>query len=841
MAQFTEHGIRLSSMCPTFLNSNSTSHTWPFSAIAELIDNAADPGVFAKQIWINIHEEAGQLCMTFTDNGSGMTPNKLHKMLSFGFTEKGIGRTSIQAIGVYGNGFKSGSMRLGRDALIFTKNGGCQSVGMLSQTYLENIKAQCVIVPIAPFNQQTNTLVVTPDSEASLAAILQHSIISSQEQIQAHFDSISSKKGTKILIWNLRRAVDGKPEIDMETDPTDFRLPEIQIEELKKNLKNSGLLKADQVIPDMHYSLKAYLSILYLRPRIHIILRGKKIPTKLVSQQLTRVEYDVYKPHFSKDKVKVMFGLNEKNKECYGIMMYHKNRLIKAYEKVGCQLKTFGPRAGVGVIGIIECDFLKPAHNKQDFEYTKEYRLTLGALGMKLNDYWKEVMERKARQREFEAVTKEQNYILQKDKTDNGPMWLQCEECLKWRSVPAGHYRVLPENWSCSQNPNPRYRSCSSPEETGDTEDLLTASYQKNHHKRESSRVKQREKLPKFEESVFTKDNPLLHFSNNVLSSTEFTEPAQLSVLADQPYMKELTNEPEETEVNTDLGAEATITNTKDKNSVTRDIALVHVQKEPETSAQHEEEVKEMPMEREEATQEHDMTADTVSIKRKLEELLGRAEKRSRFLEEQVSSKEEDNSAAPEHATDACKNQEGNHDVNLPLVTQEDSREARLKKLEKLERETHKLRQLLGLETVKKSQRTTTTAATNTESPKEEKRTVATREIGCQAELTERSTSSTCKTVNPKLHEAINQGSRAMCGFKELEQNKPRKESSSRSSGSEEQNARMAQDKLCGIRSNVVVLLTTLLPQLDLSGISLETADVDSILQQIIEVNALKI
>lgn len=49
-------------------------------------------------------------------------------------------------------------MRLGRDALIFTKNGGCQSVGMLSQTYLHNIKAQAVIVPIVPFNQQTNIL-----------------------------------------------------------------------------------------------------------------------------------------------------------------------------------------------------------------------------------------------------------------------------------------------------------------------------------------------------------------------------------------------------------------------------------------------------------------------------------------------------------------------------------------------------------------------------------------------------------------------------------------------------------------------------------------------------------
>ena len=29
---------------------------------------------------------------------------------------------------------------------------------------------------------------------------------------------------------------------------------------------------------------------------------------------------------------------------------------------------------GVGVVGVIECDFLQPTHNKQDFDYTKMYR-----------------------------------------------------------------------------------------------------------------------------------------------------------------------------------------------------------------------------------------------------------------------------------------------------------------------------------------------------------------------------------------------------------------------------------------------------------------------------------
>ncbi len=46
-----------------------------------VIDNASDPGVTAKNIWIDVVTVREQLCLSFMDNGSGMTPNKLHKML----------------------------------------------------------------------------------------------------------------------------------------------------------------------------------------------------------------------------------------------------------------------------------------------------------------------------------------------------------------------------------------------------------------------------------------------------------------------------------------------------------------------------------------------------------------------------------------------------------------------------------------------------------------------------------------------------------------------------------------------------------------------------------------
>lgn len=36
-------------------------------------------------------------------------------------------------------------------------------------------------------------------------------------------------------------------------------------------------------------------------------------------------------------------------------------------------------------------------------------RLTLGALGVKLNDYWREVTEKQTREREFQAIEREES------------------------------------------------------------------------------------------------------------------------------------------------------------------------------------------------------------------------------------------------------------------------------------------------------------------------------------------------------------------------------------------------------------------------------------------------
>ncbi|KAM9376916.1 uncharacterized protein KZ484_009348 isoform 2-T2 [Pholidichthys leucotaenia] len=639
-------------------------------------------------------------------------------------------------------------------------------------------------------------------------------------------------------------------------------------------------------------SLQAYLSILYLKPRTQIILRGKKVVAKLMSKKLTYIEHDVYKPQFSKEKVRVTFGFNAKNREHYGIMMYHKNRLIKAYEKVGWQLKASGQRAGTGVIGIIECNFLKPAHNKQDFEYTKEYRLTLGALGLKLNDYWKEVTDKRAKEREFQALDRDED----QDGVDEGPMWLQCEECLKWRSIPAGHYKVAPESWNCSQNPNARYRTCSSPEE-GEEEVLLTPTYQKNHKKPEHVKNKKRERSSESSVVLEFKEKAAKHEVSLQRSSEPVKPTSRWS--PEHTTTKDQHRDVEETfehDTNTDhlagyQGKDNSSTQSRTKESSTgRNTIIKNKNEVPPGQSVTEDETSNLDLQDEDC----DQRTNILSLKRKNQSLISCDKKKRLLSEEQqpesgnkteetqpgkqknifksLSTKDNKNDSSSRvdnldtNAQQAHTGHTWSHPVpftqtvvvsplswtegpqSRTLPPEGGSREATMQRLAGLEKEAERLRSLLGLEIAKTTQDAVTVTDNSLEKPK--KRQVNSsncKETSCQTDIAECSASSSGPTGVAQSLGLAFQGQKALSeANSQPELSRTRKErtesqSKMRVGDTETEDRRSVQDSLRGIRSNVVALLTALLPQLDLTGISLETADVDNILQQIIEVNSLKL
>ncbi len=54
--------------------------------------------------------------MSFLDDGSGMNPEEVAKLIQFGSSFK-RGQLDRNLIGQYGNGLKSGSMRIGNDMM----------------------------------------------------------------------------------------------------------------------------------------------------------------------------------------------------------------------------------------------------------------------------------------------------------------------------------------------------------------------------------------------------------------------------------------------------------------------------------------------------------------------------------------------------------------------------------------------------------------------------------------------------------------------------------------------------------------------------------------------------
>ncbi|MCI4393743.1 hypothetical protein PGIGA_G00161010 [Pangasianodon gigas] len=453
MATRKHRGIPLSSLNPKFLHTNSTSHTWPFSAIAELIDNAYDPDVRAKQFWIDWTRIKNLDCLSFMDNGAGMTRAKLHKMLSFGYSDKKAMRDHVP-VGVYGNGFKSGSMRLGKDAIVFTKTRDSMSVGLLSQSYLQAIKAQQIMVPIITFRRDGQNL---PEDAASLDAILRHSLFNTVKELFTELRAISTAgcTGTRIIIWNLRMTTNGETEFNFDADKYDIQIRANASERTRE---------CRAMTPESDYSLRAYCSILYLKPRMQINIRGQRVKTQLITKSLAYIANDNYRPSFLTKRIRITFGFNTKSKEHYGIMMYHKNRLIKAYERVSCQRKV--ERNGVGVIGVIECNFLQPTHNKQDFDDTDKYRKTMHNLSIKLEEYWNEIRYKRKKEDPKCTVPIEDTMKVPDQ------VWVQCDSCLKWRRLPDGFdCSRLPEKWFCNMNHDPQFRSCLVEEELEDQEE----------------------------------------------------------------------------------------------------------------------------------------------------------------------------------------------------------------------------------------------------------------------------------------------------------------------------------------------------------------------------------
>ncbi|OEL21974.1 Protein MICRORCHIDIA 6 [Dichanthelium oligosanthes] len=256
---------------PKFLHSNATSHKWAFG-----------------------------------DNGGGMSPESLRYCMSFGFSQK----CTTASIGQYGNGFKTSTMRLGADAVLFTCTKDnrrlTRSVGLLSYTFLMRTKCNDIFVPAVDY-----------EFDASSSTFKR--IMNCGEK---HFSSNLSTLlrwspfSTEGELLNQDIMISGAPEVRARCNTVE-RLTQMH------------------VANRFRYSLRVYASILYLHvpESFQIILCGRAVEPHYAVNDLIYRECIKYRPQVEvTTEVDVITTIGylkgAPRLDIYGFNVYHKNRLI---------------------------------------------------------------------------------------------------------------------------------------------------------------------------------------------------------------------------------------------------------------------------------------------------------------------------------------------------------------------------------------------------------------------------------------------------------------------------------------------------------------------------------
>ncbi|KAM9034425.1 MORC family CW-type zinc finger protein 1 [Sarcophilus harrisii] len=511
-----------------YIQTNSTTHSFLFGALAELLDNARDAGATRLDVFSVDNEKLqGGFMLCFLDDGYGMNPEEASDVIFFGMSKKR--KAASRFIGHYGNGLKSGSMRIGKDFILFTKKEETMTCIFLSQTFCESEGLNEVVVPIPSWSSKTKKSITDLKKfSEELSVIYKYSPFKTETELMQQFDKIYTKSGTLVVIYNLKLMLNGEPELDIKTDKEDILI--------------AGVLED---LPE-RWSFRAYTSVLYFDPRMRIFIQTKRVQTKYLSYCLYRprkylyvtsafkgasknevkkaevavkiaeqmVKEARYKTNHSlqtglssaKDMLKkaledaeikqktlkekekelkkpkkfyLIFGVNIENRSQDGMFIYSNSRLIRMNEKVGPQLRT-GSLLGAGVVGIVNVplEIMEPSHNKQGFLNVKEYNHLLKIMGLYLVQYWKDTgFSNRNPMLFWNKFGYQSNKWLEKPlnsaryrrrQASEIPFIVQCDLCLKWRILPSSDDYKKRENlgnWTCANNPNILENSCHRPEQ----------------------------------------------------------------------------------------------------------------------------------------------------------------------------------------------------------------------------------------------------------------------------------------------------------------------------------------------------------------------------------------
>lgn len=439
---------------PTYLRTLSQTHAgWIFGAIAELIDNSRDAGASRLDIFIQTmfsKKAAGKVpVLSVIDDGRGMAYPEMMRMISFG--HKRPNEHCNEQIGRFGIGFKTGAMKLGKDAIVLTQTSTSRSVSFLSQSFNEN--KDNLEIPVVTYRKEGQYMEVDLSVQSEATAEYNLNAIKEFSPFNEYF--IGEKlglfgeegTGTQIYIWNLDRW--GKDyTLDWNSgrtdeNPTDKGHGDILIR--SKRVRSRPGQTSKQVPLD--YSLHSYLEVIFRNPRMKITVQGSKVKARPLDKSLNTTS--VISGDIAGRTIELTIGMSkvEWERTNCGVFLYWRGRLIESYKRVGGQMHNAD--TGRGVIGVADITELVDdedgnswvLNSKQGFQDCEMYAELEEWLGSSMDEYW---------ETNFDNV--ELGKAAGRCKPDHE--WVQCYGCRKWRVLTAGFdTESLPDQWFCLMPP----------------------------------------------------------------------------------------------------------------------------------------------------------------------------------------------------------------------------------------------------------------------------------------------------------------------------------------------------------------------------------------------------
>ncbi|KAK8455808.1 hypothetical protein SEVIR_4G222800v4 [Setaria viridis] len=439
---------------PSYLRTLSQTHAgWIFGAIAELIDNSRDAGASRLSISIeSLFSKKAQRkipVLSIIDDGHGMTYADMMRMISFGHKRPNEHREN--QIGRFGIGFKTGAMKLGKDAIVLTQTSSSRSVAFLSQSF--NEEKDNLEIPVVTYRKEGQYMEVDLSVQSEATAEYNLSAIKEFSSFNEYFIGEKlglfgeERTGTQIYIWNLDRwgndyTLEWNSGKSSE-NPVHNGRGDILIR--SRRIRSRPGQTSNKVLLD--YSLQSYLEVMFLNPRMKISVQGSLVKSRPLAKTLNKTS--VMSGEIMGRTILLTLGRSkvEWDRTNCGIFLYWHGRLIESYKRVGGQKHSAD--VGRGVIGVADITNLIDdedgnswvLNSKQGFQDCEIYAKLEEWLGRKVDEYWD---------------TKFDNLEVRKRDEHHKPDcdWVQCCSCRKWRVLNAGfNTDTLPVEWFCYMSP----------------------------------------------------------------------------------------------------------------------------------------------------------------------------------------------------------------------------------------------------------------------------------------------------------------------------------------------------------------------------------------------------